>query len=105
MPGAAAARGCASWGEDLTETLEIIPRMEGDPARPRRISARRDCEKDHEGRRHSTSALARPGLPASSAMILFEKFGQHQPLNRSASIGHREGVPLSLSTLGRRMRS
>jgi hypothetical protein len=32
-------------------------------------------------------------------MILFEKFGQHQPLNRQADRYPREGVPLSLSTL------
>ncbi len=32
-------------------------------------------------------------------MILFEKFGQHQPLNRQAERYGKEGVPLSLSTL------
>lgn len=32
-------------------------------------------------------------------MILFEKFGQHQPLNRQAECYAREGGPLSLSTL------
>ena len=32
-------------------------------------------------------------------MIIFEKFGQHQPLNRQAERYAREGVPLSLSTL------
>ena len=32
-------------------------------------------------------------------MILFEKYGQHQPLNRQAERYGREGVPLSLSTL------
>ncbi|WP_352749462.1 transposase [Mesorhizobium sp. M0615] len=32
-------------------------------------------------------------------MILFEKFGQHQPLNREAERYARQGVPLSLSTL------
>jgi hypothetical protein len=32
-------------------------------------------------------------------MLLFEKFGQHQPLNRQAERYAREGVPLSLSTL------
>jgi hypothetical protein len=32
-------------------------------------------------------------------MILFEKFGQHQPLNRQVDRYTREGVPLSLSTL------
>lgn len=32
-------------------------------------------------------------------MIVFEKFGQHQPLNRQAERYAREGVDLSLSTL------
>ena len=32
-------------------------------------------------------------------MILFEKFGQHQPLNRQAERYAREGMLLSLSTL------
>jgi transposase len=32
-------------------------------------------------------------------MILFEKYSQHQPLNRQAERYAREGVPLSLSTL------
>ena len=32
-------------------------------------------------------------------MLVFEKFGQHQPLNRQAERYTREGVPLSLSTL------
>jgi hypothetical protein len=33
------------------------------------------------------------------AMVLFEKFGQHQPLNRQSERYGREGVDLSLSTL------
>jgi hypothetical protein len=32
-------------------------------------------------------------------MILFEKFGQHQPLNRQSERYGREGADLSLSTL------
>jgi transposase len=37
--------------------------------------------------------------PSLLAMLVFEKFGQHQPLNRQAERYAREGVPLSLSTL------
>jgi transposase len=37
--------------------------------------------------------------PNLLATILFEKFGQHQPLNRQAERYAREGVELSLSTL------
>src|SRR5438045_665593 len=37
--------------------------------------------------------------PNLLAMILFEKFGQHQPLNRQSERYRREGIDLSLSTL------
>jgi transposase len=37
--------------------------------------------------------------PSLLAMILFEKYGQHQPLNRQSERYAREGVELSLSTL------
>jgi transposase len=37
--------------------------------------------------------------PNLLAMILFEKFGQHQPLNRQSERYAREGIDLSLSTL------
>jgi transposase len=32
-------------------------------------------------------------------MIMFEKFGQHQPLNRQAERYALEGVPIALSTM------
>lgn len=32
-------------------------------------------------------------------MVLFERFGQHQPLNRQTERYAKEGVPISLSTL------
>ena len=37
--------------------------------------------------------------PNLLAMILFEKFGQHQPLNRQSERYRREGIDLSVSTL------
>ena len=37
--------------------------------------------------------------PNLLAMILFEKFAQHQPLNRQSERYAREGIDLSLSTL------
>ena len=42
---------------------------------------------------------ARPMVPRASMMILFEKFGQHQPLNRQSERYRREGIELSVSTL------
>jgi transposase len=59
----------------------------------------RDCEKISQAPA-PFHVIAR-GLGRSSllAMILFEKFGQHQPLNRQAERYAKEGVPISLSTL------
>jgi hypothetical protein len=37
--------------------------------------------------------------PSLLAMILFEKYGQHQPLNRQSERYAREGIDLSVSTL------
>jgi hypothetical protein len=37
--------------------------------------------------------------PSLLAMIMFEKFGQHQPLNRQAERYALEGVPIALSTM------
>ena len=45
---------------------------------------------------------ARAG-PNLLAMILFEKFGKHQPLNRQAERHATEGVEISLSTLADRV--
>ncbi len=59
----------------------------------------RDCERINQPPapfQVTPRGWAGPNLPA---MMLFEKFGQHQPLNRQAERYTREGVPLSLSTL------
>jgi transposase len=86
-------------GEDVTETLEVIPRQWKVVQRVREKFTCRDCERISQPPApfHVTArGWAGPNL---LAMILFEKFGQHQPLNRQADRYAREGVPLSLSTL------
>ena len=86
-------------GEDVTETLEVIPRQWKVIQTVREKFSCRDCE-----------AITQPPAPfhvvprgwagpSFLAMLLFEKYGQHQPLNRQADRFAREGVPLSLSTL------
>jgi transposase len=86
-------------GEDITETLEIVPRQWKVIQTVRERFSCRRCE-----------AIAQPPAPfhvtprgfagpSLLAMILFEKFGQHQPLNRQSQRYAREGVELSLSTL------
>ncbi|QKD16993.1 IS66 family transposase [Mesorhizobium sp. NZP2077] len=86
-------------GEDITETLEVVPRQWKVIQHVREKFTCRDCEAISQAPApfHPTPrGWAGPGL---LAMILFEKFGQHQPLNRQAERYAREGVPLSLSTL------
>ncbi len=86
-------------GEDVTETLEVIPRQWKVIQTVREKVACRDCEKISQPPApfHVVArGWAGPGL---LAMMLFEKYGQHQPLNRQAERYGREGVPLSLSTL------
>ena len=86
-------------GEDVTETLEVIPRQWKVIQTVREKFSCRDCETMAQAPApfHVLSrGWAGPNL---LAMIMFEKFGQHQPLNRQAERYAREGVPLSLSTL------
>jgi transposase len=86
-------------GEDITETLEVIPRQWKVIQTVREKFSCRDCERITQPPApfHVTPrGFAGPNL---LAMILFEKFGQHQPLNRQSERYAREGIDLSLSTL------
>jgi transposase len=103
-PGPTVCQCCGSprlrkLGEDITETLEIIPRQWKVIQHVREKFTCRDCERISQAPA-PFHVLARGWAgPSLLAMILFEKFGQHQPLNRQADRYTREGVPLSLSTL------
>jgi transposase len=86
-------------GEDVTETLEVIPRQWKVIQTVREKFSCRACETITQPPApfHVTPrGFAGPQL---LAMILFEKFGQHQPLNRQSERYRREGIDLSLSTL------
>ena len=86
-------------GEDITETLEVIPRQWKVIQTVREKFSCRNCERIAQPPApfHVTPrGFAGPNL---LAMILFEKFGQHQPLNRQRERYRREGIDLSLSTL------
>jgi transposase len=104
VPGPTACACCggsrlAKLGEDITETLEVIPRQWKVIQYVREKFSCRDCESIGQAPApfHVVPrGWAGPGL---LAMILFEKYGQHQPLNRQAERYAREGVPVSLSTL------
>jgi transposase len=86
-------------GEDITETLEVIPRQWKVIQHVREKFACRDCEKINQAPAPFHVLSRGWAGPSLLAMILFEKFGQHQPLNRQAERYAKEGVPLSLSTL------
>ena len=86
-------------GEDVTETLEVIPRRFKVIETVREKFTCRDCE-----------AITQPPAPFHAtprgfigpkllAAILFDKFGQHLPLNRQSQRFKCEGIELSVSTL------
>ena len=86
-------------GEDVTETLEVIPRRWKVMQTIREKLTCRDCTKV------SQTPTPYPAVPRAwagpnlLATIVHEKHGQHQPLNRQSERYAREGVELSLSTL------
>jgi transposase len=86
-------------GETVTETLESVPRQWKVIQHVREKFTCRDCEKISQAPAPFHVIARGWAGPSLLAMILFEKFGQHQPLNRQAERYAREGVPLSLSTL------
>jgi transposase len=86
-------------GEDVTETLEVIPRRWKVIETVRERFSCRDCETITQPPApfHVTPrGFAGPNLLAT---ILFEKFGQHQPLNRQSERYGWEGIDLGVSTL------
>lgn len=86
-------------GEDVTETLELIPRQWKVIQHVREKLSCRSCE-----------AITQPPAPSHPiargragagllAHILFAKYGLHLPLNRQSTVYAREGVDLDVSTL------
>ena len=86
-------------GEDTTETLEVIPRQWKVIQTVREKFTCRACEKITQPPAPFHPIPRGWAGPSLLAMIVFEKYGQHQPLNRQAERYAREGVDLSLSTL------
>ena len=104
VPGPTTCACCGSGrlaklGEDVTERLESVPPQWKVVQIVREKFTCRDCEKISQAPA-PFSVLPR-GLagPSLLAMILFEKYGQHQPLNRQSERYAREGIDLSVSTL------
>ena len=86
-------------GEDVTETLEVVPRQWKVIQTVREKFSCRACER-----------IAQPPAPFHPiargragagllAMVLYGKFGNHLPLNRQSEGFAREGIDLDVSTL------
>ena len=104
IPGPVACACCGGsrlsrLGEDITETLEVIPKSWKVIQHVREKFTCRDCEKISQAPAPFHVIARGWAGPSLLAMVLFEKFGQHQPLNRQAERYAKEGVPISLSTL------
>jgi transposase len=104
LPGPEACGCCGSTklaklGEDVMETLEVVPRQWKVVQYVREKFTCRACEKISQ--QPAPFHVLPRGFagPSLLAMILFEKYGQHQPLNRQSERYAREGVELSTSTL------
>jgi transposase len=104
VPGPTSCACCGSdklakLGETVTETLEVIPRQWKVIQYIREKFTCRQCETISQP--PAPFHVIRRGFagPSLLAMILFEKYGQHQPLNRQSERYAKEGIDLSLSTL------
>jgi transposase len=86
-------------GEDVTETLEVVPRQWKVIQTVREKFSCRACEKiTQPPAPFHVIPRARAGA-SLLAMILYNKFGEHQPLNRQSESYAREGIELDVSTL------
>jgi transposase len=89
----------AKLGETITETLEVVPRQWKVIQTVREKFTCRSCEKITQPPA-PFHVIARGRAGASLlAMILYAKFGEHQPLNRQSDSYARQGIDLDVSTL------
>jgi transposase len=89
----------AKLGEDITETLEVIPRQWKVIQTVRERFSCRSCETITQPPA-PFHPIARGRAGASLlAMVLYGKFGNHLPLNRQSESFAREGIDLDVSTL------
>jgi transposase len=89
----------AKLGEDITETLEVVPRQWKVIQTVRERFSCRACETITQPPA-PFHPIARGRAGASLlAMILHGKFGNHLPLNRQSESFAREGIDLDVSTL------
>jgi transposase len=86
-------------GEDVTETLDVVPRQWFVTEHVREKFSCRSCEKISQPPAPFHVIARGFAGPSLLAMILVEKYANHQPLNRQSEQYAREGIELSLSTM------
>jgi transposase len=86
-------------GEDVTETLELIPRQWKVIQHVREKFSCRACEAITQPPAPSHPIARGRAGPKLLAHILFAKYGLHLPLNRQSNVYEREGIDLDVSTL------
>jgi len=103
IPGPTACPCCggklAKLGETITETLEVVPRQWKVVQTVREKFTCRSCEKITQPPAPFHVIPRGHVGPSLLAMILYAKYGEHQPLNRQSESYAREGVDLDVSTL------
>src|SRR5204862_6884835 len=88
----------AKMGEDITETLEVVPRQWKVIQTVREKFSCRSCEKSTQPPApFHPIARARAGA-SLLAMMLYAKFRQHPPLNRERAVYARERIDLATAT-------
>jgi transposase len=86
-------------GEDVTETLDVVPRQLFVTEHVREKFSCRSCEKISQPPAPFHAISRGFAGPSLLAMILADKYANHQPLNRQSEQLAREGVELSVSTM------
>jgi transposase len=86
-------------GEDVTETLDVVPRQWFVTQHVREKFSCRSCEKITQPPAPFHVIARGFAGPSLLAMILVAKYADHQPLNRQSEQYEREGIALSLSTM------
>ena len=86
-------------GEDVTETLDVVPRQWFVTEYVREKFSCRSCETISQPPAPFHAIARGFAGPSLLAMMLVEKYANHQPLNRQSEQYAREGIELSVSTM------
>jgi len=102
-PAPLACPGCGGTlrklGEDVTETLELVPRQWKVIEHVREKFSCRSCEAITQPPAPSHPIARGRAGPHLLAHVLFAKYGLHLPLHRQSAAYAREGIDLDVSTL------